>query len=164
MVLWPKKQNIKITWEHPHTRFSRLVFCKFKSKIYIVFLTSPFLSCQGLGLTRSSTSGRTGGLSSSLTLDEDEESEGGTGELEGHSVGRIILAGIRAPTTASLGKHTTHPVNSNTHWWQLPVPVCRFNHLEVAHTFSSSRSEFVPQRGVAHLGFVNTAIRILSDD
>lgn len=80
---------------------------------YIEFLTSPFLSCQGLGLTRSSASGRTGGPSSSLTLDDDEESDGGTGELEGHSAGRIMLAGIRAPTTASLGKHTTRPVNSN---------------------------------------------------
>lgn len=74
-----------------------------------VLLTSPFLSCQGLGLTRSSTSASTGGPSSSLTLDEDEESDGGTGELEGHSAGRIILAGIRAPTTASLGRHTTCP-------------------------------------------------------
>lgn len=72
-------------------------------------LTSPFLSCQGLGLTRSSTSASTGGPSSSLTLDEDEESDGGTGELEGHSAGRIMLAGIRAPTTASLGRRTTRP-------------------------------------------------------
>lgn len=81
---------------------------------YIAFLTSPFLSCQGFGLTRSSASGRTGGPSSSLTLDEDEESDGGTGELEGHSAGRIMLAGIRAPTTASLGEHKTRSVNSNT--------------------------------------------------
>ena len=34
--------------------------------------------------------------------DEEEVSEGGTGELEGHSMGSIMQAGIRAPTTASL--------------------------------------------------------------
>lgn len=72
-------------------------------------LTSPLLSCQGLGLTRSSTSASAGGPSSSLTLDEDEESSGGTGELEGHSAGTIILAGISASTTASLGKRTARP-------------------------------------------------------
>lgn len=79
-------------------------------------LTSLFLSCQGLGLTRSSVSGGTGGPSSSLTVDEDDESDGGTGELEGHSAGRIMLAGISAPTTASLRKHThrIRPVNTNT--------------------------------------------------
>lgn len=79
------------------------------------FLTSPLLSCQGLGLTRSSTSASVGGPSSSLTLDEDEESSGGTGELEGHSDGRIILAGIRAPTTASLGRRQPALVKTNTH-------------------------------------------------
>jgi len=68
-------------------------------------LTSPFLSCHGLGLTRSSASGRTGGPSSSLTLEEDEESDGGPGELAGTSAGRIMLAGIRAPATASLKTH-----------------------------------------------------------
>lgn len=72
------------------------------------FRTSLFLSCQGLGLTRSSVSSGSGGPSSSLTLDEHEESDGGTGELEGHSAGRIMLAGIRAPTTASLGKNTQY--------------------------------------------------------
>lgn len=41
-------------------------------------------------------------------LDEDEESDGGIGELEGHSAGRIILAGISAPTTASLGTASKH--------------------------------------------------------
>lgn len=76
-----------------------------------MFLTSPFLSCQGFGLTRSSASGGTGGPSSSLTLDEDEESDGGIGEEEGHSVGRIMLAGMSAPTTASLREHTTQSVN-----------------------------------------------------
>lgn len=78
-----------------------------KTGLVFVVLTSPFLSCQGFGLTRSSLSGRTGGPSSSLTLDEEEESDRGTGELAGHSAGRIMLAGIRAPTTASLRKHTT---------------------------------------------------------
>lgn len=66
------------------------------------FLTSPFLSCQRLGLTRSSASGGMGGHSSSLTLEEDEDSDGGTGELDGRSAGKIMLAGIRASTTASL--------------------------------------------------------------
>lgn len=79
-----------------------------------MFLTSPFLSCQELGLACSSASGRTGGHSSSLTHDEDEESNGGTGELEGHSAGRIMLAGIRAPTTASLQSHKAQPVTDNT--------------------------------------------------
>lgn len=84
---------------------------KMKPRVRIVFLTSPFLSCHGLGLTRSSVSGGMGGLSSSLTVDEDEESDGGTGELEGHSAGRIMLAGIRAPTTASLG-NTQHVLST----------------------------------------------------
>lgn len=70
-------------------------------------LTSPFLSCQRLGLTRSSASGGMAGLSSSLTLEEDDDSEGGTGELDGRSAGRIMLAGIRASTTASLGVTNT---------------------------------------------------------
>lgn len=74
----------------------------------LVFLTSPFLSCQGLGLTRSSASARTGGHSSSLMQEDEEESSGGMGELEGHSAGRIMLAGIRAPTTASLRATTPH--------------------------------------------------------
>lgn len=47
-------------------------------------------------------------------LDEDEESNGGTGELDGHSAGRIMLAGIKAPTTESLGEHKTRLFNTNT--------------------------------------------------
>lgn len=77
----------------------------------VVILTSPFFSCQGFGLTCSSVSGGTGGHSSSLSHDEEEESNGGMGELAGHSAGRIMLAGISAPTTASLWKITSHQSN-----------------------------------------------------
>lgn len=68
--------------------------------------TSPLLlSCQGCGLVRSSEgSVVTGGPSASEGLETDEQSEGGTGELDGHSTG-IMQAGIRAPTTASLHTH-----------------------------------------------------------
>ena len=98
----------------------------------VVFLTSPFLSCQGLGLIRSSVSAGIGGPSSSLTLDEDEESEGGTGELEGHSNGIIMQAGIRASTTASLQKHTMH---SQPRFLRLPqtedLKELHFNHVRL---------------------------------
>lgn len=97
----------------------QLVYSSSAQKHVKLSYTSPFLSCQGLGLTRSSASGGSGGPSP-LTLDEHEESNGGTGEAEGHSAGRIMLAGIRAPTTASLGKHTKHQVKrKTTHEWRL---------------------------------------------
>lgn len=52
-----------------------------------------------------------GGPSSSLTLEEDEDSDGGTGELDGRSAGKIMLAGISASTTASLENNKTRPVS-----------------------------------------------------
>lgn len=58
-------------------------------------------------MTRSSTSAGMGGPSSSLRLEEDEDSDGGTGELDGRSAGKIMLAGISASTTASLVNYKT---------------------------------------------------------
>lgn len=70
--------------------------------VQATLLTSPrLLSIQGCGLTLSSVSEGSAGPSASQGLEADEQSEGGTGELEGHSRG-IIKAGINAPTTASL--------------------------------------------------------------
>lgn len=65
-------------------------------------------------MTRSSASAGMGGPSSSLTLEEDEDSDGGRGELDGRSAGKIMLAGINASTTASLVNHKTCPVSRST--------------------------------------------------
>lgn len=83
---------------------------KIKQKMEIneirgMFLTSPLLlSIQGCGLIRSSVSESRAGPSASQGLEADEQSDGGTGELEGHSRG-IMHAGINASTTASLNTH-----------------------------------------------------------
>lgn len=65
-------------------------------------LTSPRFSCQGLGLGLSSGSAASKHASPLTGLAVADASEGGAEEeKEGHS-GAIMLAGIRAPTTASL--------------------------------------------------------------
>lgn len=111
-------------------------------------ITSPFLSCQGFGLTRSSASGGTGGSSSSLTVEDEEESDGGIGELAGHSAGRIMQAGIRAPATASLGKTHNISCQCNTNRLRLMVPVSGFIHSEAIQTFISSCSNLQPQQNI----------------
>lgn len=70
--------------------------------------TSPRLSCQGLGLNRSSKSIVNPTSSLLMGLDVPDISEGGAVDIDGHSTGAIILAGIKAPTIASLEKEYTH--------------------------------------------------------
>lgn len=71
--------------------------------------TSLLFSCHGLGLRLSSRSAA-GTQSSPFTgLATVEVSEGGAGDNEGHSTGAIMLAGISAPTTASLSGDKAGP-------------------------------------------------------
>lgn len=69
--------------------------------------TSPLLSCHGFGLSLSSISPTSMHSSPFAGLPVDVASDGGAGDEEGHSTGAIILAGINAPTTASLKSFKT---------------------------------------------------------
>lgn len=77
--------------------------------------TSPLFSCHGLGLRLPSRSTADTQSSPFTGLATAEVSEGGAGDNEGHSTGAIMLAGIRASTTASLSRGKAGPVRGHRH-------------------------------------------------
>lgn len=94
-----------------------LLRCPLMYSYYFIALpfpfTSPLFSCHGFGLSLSSPS--TASIHSSpftgLAV-ADASVAGAEEENEGHSTGAIMLAGIRAPTTASLPGEKARPAVS----------------------------------------------------